>query len=256
MQLLLLLGELHLLVAELTGAVARARYLGQPVERLTDLRDRLAAEHARAGYSGREAAELLGVTPAYARRMFPDAEKEGRTLAIAPARLYREALVYLTMALNNDGDGVRVPDNCAARMVSVNRDDLPILIAEIKTAACRDKTNHRLVGLARFLVGLQTVSDSAVPLKNVAALYGAMLSGRPWDMSYRSPLARHKLDVLGITPPPGVQRFHLRIASAPADMVLALGRNTWTVQQSNPRALPPTLNTFLPGIEKRLALAA
>jgi hypothetical protein len=253
MWLFFLLGELRLLIAELTGAAARRAYLGQPSSELAALRDRLTIEHQRVGYTGVEAAALLGLSPSHTRHLLGSKTTENRTgrrLKVAPAVVYRQGVAALTMALSAD-DGVNVPDNCAARAVQVSGAELSLLAAEMRAAACRDKDNPLAVNLARFLAGLELAGDNKVPLGRVAATYGVMLSGAPWDLSSHSPFARLKLDALQVSKP-DKQRIHLQKCAVQAGRVLALGRNTWAVQQDDPHALPPSLDTFLPGIEKRL----
>jgi hypothetical protein len=241
-----LLGELHVAIAELAGATARRGYLGRSPGDCAALREKLSAEYARAGYSGVEAAALLGVDPDLARAVLRgDAERCGRNLLIPPAALYRRALTVLTMSL--DGEA-HVPDDCAARVVELGASELHLLAAEVQ-AAERREAGPFVAGLARFLAALQALGDGRVPLGKVAAHYGTMLAGAPWDLSSRGEFARRKAAVLRVQRPAGRRRVHLRVCTAPAALVLALGRNTWAVQQSDPRAVQPSLDVFLPGAE-------
>jgi hypothetical protein len=256
LRVMFLLGELHIIIAELAGAVARRSYLGRPGGEYTALREKLAAEYARAGYNGVEAAGLLGTGVALARDVLRgEADRPGRGLAIPPAALYRRALVALTMSLNGE---IYVPDDCAARLVELDADEQRLLAEEALAVACRHAAGSRedgpfAAGLARYLVALHALSDSAVPLEKVAGHYGAVLAGRAWDLSAHGDFARKKADVLCLQRPAGRQRVHLRRCGVPAALVLALGRNTWAVQQSDPHAAQPPLDTFLPGVERCLA---
>jgi hypothetical protein len=249
--IMFLLGELHVAVAELSGAAARRGHLGRQPGDSIALRDKLAAEHARAGYNGAEAAALLGLGEDYARDLLRDeAQKTGRDLAVPPAVLFRQAATSLTMSLNGE---LPVPDDCAARLAPLSGGEIRLLAAEMRAAECREES-PLAAGLARFLEALRLLGDERVPLGRVAAHYGAMLAGSPWDLGYRGKFAgSKKADVLRAQRPAGRQRVHLRICTVPAARVLALGRNTWAVRQRDPRAVPPPLDTFLPGVERRLA---
>jgi hypothetical protein len=252
-----LLGELHFAIAEIIGAMARRGYLGRSggdciatSARLSaGLREKLCAGYARPGYNGAEAAALLGLDEDYVRDLLRDeAEKTGRDLVVTPAALYRRALGLLTMSL--DGE-IHVPDDCAARLVELGAGELRLLAAETWAAACREDS-PLVAGLARFLVALRELSGVYIPLGKVADHYGAMLAGSPWDLGSRGDFARKKAGVLRLRCPGGRRRVHLRVCTAPAAQVLALGRNTWAVQQSDPRAAQPSLDVFLPGAEGSL----
>ncbi len=228
MHVLLLPSELELLIDVLERGVSSSLLLGM-----------FRAELDRDTYSSREAALVLGCSVRQVRNRFPAGGR--KVLVISRPVLFRAALLRLTMASSPEGK-VRVPDGCVARLVNLGREDVRFLNEAIRTSGW--SAGGRLSYLGDFFARLD--GDDVVSLTDVAAHYGRVVDGAPWPLSWKgNPLTR-KVDWGVLYVPNGRRGRRLRSVEVRKAEVLALGRNTWVVSQTDDQAEPPPWRAFAP----------
>jgi hypothetical protein len=263
MELILLLGELQVLESAMQGVSVEWDGVSDAyVDACERLMGRIS--EAQAGIiplSG--AAELMKVSY---KTAYKNMDKESvpirRPKAVPIESVLRRKLMVWTMAL--DGE-VSVPAGSMARVLVVDPTDVSSLMkamigyAHINLPGMAQDPHYLFrARLARYLVVLHEFlrAGTSVPVRQVAEYYGTRLSGRPWELGYDGVFAQKKAEVLQVYHPAGCKwsKYYSR-SLAPAATVLRLGRNTWTVRQTDPEAMPPSLNQFLPGAEQQATSA-